>query len=452
MFSIPKRGATCDPNNYRPISLTSTLSKVMELVIAKQLRSHLERRLLLNDRQYGFRCHRSTGDLLAYVSHMWFSAIDHHGESHLVSLDISKAFDRVWHDGLLAKLPTFGFSSNFTSWIRSFLSDRSISVRVDGVLSRALPVNSGVPQGSVLSPSLFLLFINDLSSLTSHPIHAFADDATLHCSLSYDTPRASSTSITDDRAAACVSLNSDLQNIATWGFKNRVLFNASKTSCLSVSRKRIPYTPDLTFDSTPLSSTPSSVILGLQFSSSLSWSPHILELASRASKKISYLFRARRFFTSSQLLTLYKAQIRPTLDYCSHVWGGAPSFSLSLLDRIQRKAIRLIADTSLTSTLQPLAHRRAVSSLSLFYRYYHGFCSSELAAVVPLPITFQRESRTQASSHPYQVSLKACRTAVFKSSFFPRTAILWNTLPYSVFPPSYNLPIFKSRINKLCFS
>lgn len=235
------------------------------------------------------------------------------------------------------------------------------------------------------------------------------------------------------------------------GAQNRVIFNASKTSCLSVSRKHPIYSPTLNFDNNSLRSTSSTILLGLQFSSSLSWTPHVVNLASRASKKISYLFRARRFFTPPQLLTLYKAQIRPTLEYCSHVWGGAPSSSLALLDRVQRKAVRLIADPSLTSNLQPLAHRRAVSSLSLFYRYYHGFCSQELSTLVPPPPTFVRQSRSQTSRHPYQVSLKTCRTTAFKSSFFPRTAELWNALPCSVFPPSYNLSLFKNRINKLSF-
>lgn len=452
MFPILKRGDPTDPNNYRPISITSVLSKVMESVIAKQLLSHLERHKLLDDRQYGFRSRRSTGDLLAYVSHVWSSAINNHGESHLVSLDISKAFDRVWHDGLLAKLPMYGFPPCFTSWIDSFLRERSIVVRIDGDQSRAYQVNSGVPQGSVLSPTLFLLFINDLLTSTSNPIHAFADDATLHCSLSYPSFRVAKSSITQDRSVMCASLNSDLELITAWGSRNRVVFNASKTSNLSISLKHDSYSPPLFFDSTDLRSTSSSVLLGLSFSSSLNWSPHVQLLASRACRKIGFLFRSRRYFTPTQLLLLYKAQIRPTLEYCSHVWGGASSTSLSLLDRVQRKAIRLIADPDLTSNLQSLAHRRAVASLSLFYRYYHGFCSTELASSVPLPLVFHRPSRAQAASHPYQVSVPVCRIANFESSFFPRTAKLWNTLPLSVFPPSYNISTFKRRINKLVLS
>ena len=368
----------------------------METVIAKQLLSHLEHHELLSDHQYGFRRHRSTGDLLAYVSHVWSSAIDNHGESHMVALDISKAFDRVWHDGLLAKLPAFGFASPFISWTSSFLSDRTISVRVDGAISNVHQVNSGVPQGSVLSPTLFLLFVNDLLSSTSNPIHAFADDATLHCFLSYTSSRAASTALPSDRANTCTSLNCDLSLVSAWGTSNRVVFNSSKTSCMSVSLKLNRFIPSLDFDYNPICSTTSTVLLGLSFSSSISWSPHIRVLASHASKKIGFLFRARKFFTPLQLLTLYKAQIRPTLEYCSHVWGGAPPSSLSLLDRVQQTVIRLIADPDLTSSLQSLSHRRGFASLSPFYRYRHIFCSSELAATVLPSISFHRQSRTQA--------------------------------------------------------
>ena len=189
-------------------------------------------------------------------------------------------------------------------------------------------------------------------------------------------------------------------------------------------------------------------LLGLPFSNNLSWSKHVLSLAKRASQKIGFLYRARKFFNSSQILLIYKAQIRPTMEYCCHVWDGAPSSYLCLLDRIQRKAIRLIDDPTLTADLQPLSHRRAVSALSLFYRYYHGQCSKELAACVPIPVTFSRSTRLCSASHPYQVVIPRCRTETFAATFFPRTAKLWNSLPLSVFPLTYNLTLFKHRISK----
>ena len=134
----------------------------METIITKQLLTFLETNNLLSVHQYGFRKARSTGDLLAYAVHVWSSALEYCGESRVISLDISKAFDRVWHKGLLTKLPMSGLNQTLINWIGSFLSDRSIAVRVDGFLSNLHSINAGVPQGSVISPVLFVLFINDL--------------------------------------------------------------------------------------------------------------------------------------------------------------------------------------------------------------------------------------------------------------------------------------------------
>ena len=186
-FLSQKKGDKSNPLNYRPIAITSLISKTMETIITKQLLTFLETSNLLSDHQYGFRKARSTGGLLAYAVHVWSSALESCGESRVISLDISKAFDRVWHKGLLAKLPMFGLHHTLINWIGSFLSDRSIAVRVDGFLSNLHSINAGVPQGSVISPVLFILFINDLLTSTSSSIHSFADDTFLSSSFSHST-------------------------------------------------------------------------------------------------------------------------------------------------------------------------------------------------------------------------------------------------------------------------
>ena len=152
---------------------------------------------------------------------------------------------------------------------------------------------------------------------------------------------------------------------------------------------------------------------------------------------------------SSHLLSIYKSQIRPSLEYCSHVWGGAPKSTLCLLDKVQSKAIRLINNPNLAKSLQPLSHRRLVGDLSIFYRYFNGHCSQEIRDIIPIPLRRVRTTRSSTHSHPFQVSLPTSRTLSHKSSFIPRTCNLWNVLPSSCFPESYNLPSFKSKINKL---
>ena len=134
-FISQKKGDKSNPLSYHPIAITSLISKTMETIITKQLLTILETNNLLSDRRYGFRKARSTGDLLAYAVHVWSSALESCGESRVISLDIFKAFDHVWHKGLLAKLPIFGLNQTLINGIGSFLSDRSIAVRVDGFLS-----------------------------------------------------------------------------------------------------------------------------------------------------------------------------------------------------------------------------------------------------------------------------------------------------------------------------
>nr|CAH7739065.1 unnamed protein product [Callosobruchus chinensis] len=164
---------------------------------------------------------------------------------------------------------------------------------------------------------------------------------------------------------------------------------------------------------------------------------------------LGYLFRARKYFSPSNLLTQYKAQIRPSLEYCSHIWGAAAPTTLSILDAVQRRAVRLIGDPALTCHLQPLSHRRAVADLSRFYRYSNGFCSSERTSIIPLLSKPSRCTRG-TSSHPKAVVLHTSRTQRYDRTFVPRVSMAWNGLPGDVLVDSASVSLlFKSRINKL---
>ena len=218
---VPKPGDARNPLNYRPISLLPVMGKVMERVVNQSVVSFLRHHNLLNDRQYEFLSERSTADLLAVLFQTWSDALDSGSEVRTISLDISKAFDKVWHDGLLAKLQSYGISGPLFDWLKDYLSNRSQAVRIDGFMSGSQSINAGVPQGSVLGPTLFLIFINDLLDLTSNPVHSFADDSTLHSQLPPGPLIAS-------RQEAAVVLDSDLAKIDKWGEEWLVTFNASK--------------------------------------------------------------------------------------------------------------------------------------------------------------------------------------------------------------------------------
>ena len=225
---VPKKGDRSNPSNYSPIALTSAVAKLFETLLNSHFIKHLESINLLSDHQFGFRKARSTGDHLSYLTHAWSSSLRNFRESFVVAPDIPKAFERVCRKALLVKLPAYGFTPSFFKLVSSFLANRFISVVVDGVTSASFPVSSGVPTGSVLSPTLFLPFINDLLHATASDVHSFADDSNLHKSSSFQC-QPSFNACSQSRLAMSSTINSDLQSISEWGTSNLVKFNTSKT-------------------------------------------------------------------------------------------------------------------------------------------------------------------------------------------------------------------------------
>ena len=188
--------------------------------------------------------------------------------------------------------------------------------------------------------------------------------------------------------------------------------------------------------------------LGISVSPNLILKSHIDSIDKHVFRKFGFLSIAHGFFSSSHLLTIYKSQIRP-LEYCFYAWAGAPKSTRYLINRVQSKAVCLINNPSLTKSLQPLSHRHLVGDLSSFYRYFHRNRSQETRDIIPVPLRRVRNTWRSNHSHPFEVSLPNPRTLSHKSSFIQGTCNLWNVLPSSCFPESYNLPSFKSKINKL---
>ena len=168
-------------------------------------------------------------------------------------------------------------------------------------------------------------------------------------------------------------------------------------------------------------------MLGLTFSSKLDWGSYIIYIAKIASKKIEDFICSMKFLSPEVALYLYKSTIRPCMEYCCHVWAGAPSCYLELLDKLQKRICRTVGP-SLAASLEPLVHRRNVASLSLFYRYYFGRCSSELAQLVPLPYSRGRSTHISDRLHDFFVNITRCYKDDY-NSFFPRTRRIWNSLP-----------------------
>ena len=257
-------GERSTAKNYRPVSLLSVVSKVFEKLVNNRIVDHLEKCGLFSDFQYGFRSSRSTADLLTVVSDRIARAFNRSGATRAVALDISRAFDRVWHAGLLHKLKSYGNSGQIFSLISSFLSNRRLRVVLDGKSSQEYPVNVGVPQDSILGPTLFLLYINDLPDDVICDIAIYADDTTLYS-------RCDRASDLWQQLELASELESDLRDTVDWGKKWLVDFNAGKTQLVLFDCSNNNGSIDLKMGGSILEEKSSFKMLGLTFSFKLDW-------------------------------------------------------------------------------------------------------------------------------------------------------------------------------------
>ena len=339
--------------SYRPVSLLSVVSKVFEKLVNNQIVDHLEKCGLFSDFQYGFRLSLSTVDLLTVVSDRIARAFNRSGATRAVALDISKSFDRVWHAGLLQKLKSYGNSGPIFGLISSFLSNRRLRVVLDGKSSQEYPVNAGVPQGSIFGPTLVLLYINDLDDAICN-ITIYADDIILYskCHQASDLWQ---------QLELASEIESDLRDTVDWGRKWLVDFNAGKTEQVLFDRCKNSGAIDMKMDGSILEEKTYFKILRLTFSFKFYWGSYIVSIAKTASKKIGALIRSMKFLSPEVALYLYKSTIRPCVEYCWHVWAGAPSCYLELLGKLLKRICRTVGP-SLAASLEPLAHHRNVAS------------------------------------------------------------------------------------------
>ena len=245
--------------------------------------NRLDTHNLFSDYQYGFRSGRSTADVLTVISECVYRVLDACGGTRAIAPDISKAFDKVRHAGLLHKLKAYGVSGPFLDIIKSFLSDRKIRVVLDGQSSSSYSINAGVPQGSVLGPTLFLIFINDLPDNILSKLAIYADDTTVYSCLG-------KTNDVFDKVEMAAELEVDLRTVVEWGDKWLVTFNSSKTKLLSINRfKPDPFISAFRYHQMNGAELPENShfrLLGLTFSNDFSWNNYIESIAKTAAMKL----------------------------------------------------------------------------------------------------------------------------------------------------------------------
>jgi len=412
-----KKGNRSDPCNFRPISLTCICGKILEHVVHSNISKHLQRYEVLCDEQHGFRTNRSCDTQLITTVNDFAKCLNEGGQCDVLTLDFSKAFDKVPHARLYHKLSHYGIRGPILTWLQAFLTNRSQRVIVDNIKSHATHVLSGVPQGTVLAPLLFLIYINDLPTCVRNKVRLYADDVLLY---SYVYSK-------DD----CISLQRDLHALEKWSLKWKMPFNPLKCEFLRITNKTTPITHTYLIAESPIKEVTTTKYLGVLIDNKLNWNNHIQSIAHKASQVNGFLYRNLRQCPTNIKVICFKSMVRPILEYASSIWAPHTNVNIQRLEAVQRRAARFCFNnfspySSVTSMLQSLdlqslQTRRNISKLIIMYKMINGNLH------IPNPLLpNQRDSR-----RGYFTQLQT-RIDSFKFSFFPSTVKLWNSLPPTV--------------------
>ena len=320
-----------DVKSYRPVSLTSILCKVMEKLISERIMAYVDEHGILSDNQFGFRSGRNCEQMLVKLFHLLCKSLDDRNCNLVdgIFLDFSSAFDKVDHNILLTKLHSLGIRGCLLQWIQNFLHERKQRVVFKGAVSEWCPVTSGVPQGSVLGPIFFLLFVHDLNDVVSSPLFQFADDHTIIRPILSNMDH--------------VALQSDIHNIYNWTIVNKLPLNLSKCSVMHMTRSKSPkHCDSYIMGENKLDEVDEFKLLGVTFNKDLSFDSHIDNISRKVSKLSGFIIRCTKNMTSYALLNLYKALILPHIVYCACVWAPYQQNHLARLEKVQRKVTRTL--------------------------------------------------------------------------------------------------------------
>ena len=319
--------------NYRPVSLLPQFSKILEKLFNKRLDKFLNKYNILSESQYGFRENRSTSLALMELIEDLTQALDDRMHTIGVFIDLKKAFDTIDHKILLNKLYHYGLRGKANDWIKSYLEHRKQYVKIENVESDYMDVVCGVPQGSILGPKLFILYINDMCNVTKYlKFILFADDTNLFCS-GHDINKLSEI------------VSNELYKLKDWFAVNRLSLNINKTNYMIFSNRR--YVPDVRIQICNVNITRVNVtkFLGVLINDKLTWKEHIELVKTKVAKGLFLLNRAKHVLKSEALLSLYNSIVLPYMNYCCEIWGSTYKSRLHGIVLLQKRAIRIIHGT-----------------------------------------------------------------------------------------------------------
>ena len=432
--AIHKKGEKSRAENYRPISLTSVPCKILESLIRRRVTTHMKENQLFTPSQYGFVENRSTTLQLLHTLEDWIRNLDDDLYTDVAYLDFQKAFDSVPHERLLLKTSSYGIQGKILNWIRAFLKDRTQAVKVNGSSSSLFQVQSGVPQGSVLGPTLFVLYINDLPDIVDSTVKLYADDAKLYRAIR--GPEDNKT------------LQDDLKALGEWSQRWQLNFNPNKCSMLRIRPRNSTcelYTYKM--GSVELEWQEAEKDLGVLMDQRLSFQDEISARIAKANRIVGTIRRTFSFLNADMMKTLFKALVRPHLEYGAPIWSPALRKDVDRLEQVQRRATKMVPELRQLSypnrlkrlKLPSLAFRRLRGDMVETFKILNHFYDIDHNSFFTL-------SQLTTRNNSLKIYTPRVKKNIRLNSFSYRIISHWNNLPQSVVTaPSLNS--FKNRLD-----
>lgn len=438
---LHKKGDKTDPNNYRPISILSVFSKVFEKAMLARLNNFLEKYRILNNSQFGFRKNSSTSLACFHLVKYITESINEKTPIVSIFLDMSKAFDFVNHKLLLTKLEKYGIRGQALLWLESYLIGRMQCVEIvkltdqnrniltkTCVKSQLLNICSGVPQGSVLGPLLFLLYINDLPNATPHKCLLFADDTTLLIK-------------SNNKETFQTDINGAIDNVITWLTKNQLHINVDKTKIMQfLSYQTTPLTLKVTYNNIPISEVDDYKFLGLTLDKNLNWKMHIDSLCKRIDRFVFALRRLRQTVSTEAATTAYYGYVASLLSYGIILWGNSVEINRVFL--LQKKCLRAIANAKFLDSCKPLFKKFKILPLPCMYiKEICMFVKCNQHLFQLRRNVTNRHIRAQYFDLLYQ---PPCKTFIYRKNVYNLCIEIYNNLPADL--KSLKVHVFKSQL------
>jgi len=429
-----KNGNRNRAENYRPVSLTSQVCKVFESLLRDVMVGHLERHQLLKDSQHGFRKGRSCMTNLLTLLEKVTKYLDEGDAVDIIFLDFAKAFDKVPHHRLIKKLRSHGINGKIARWVEAWLSGRSQRTCIAGCGSSWRWVSSGVPQGSVLGPILFLLYINDLENGVMSWILKFADDTKIF---------GKANSIEDKNL-----LQKDLDRLIEWSLEWLMMFNTKKCKVMHIGSRNNQYT--YTMNQQKLEVVNTERDLGIIISKDMKVSKQCEHAYSKASRILGLLNRTIKFKDEGIMVRLYKALVRPHVEYCASTWSPGYKKDIELIEKIQHRFTRMLStlkgksyeERNESLGLWSLEERRHRSDLIEVFKLLKGMTNATPE------LFFELDSSSRTRGHSLKLVKKRFNITVRQHMFSQRVVNRWNALDQRTVD-SESVNEFKSNLSRL---